>query len=93
MRSFRDSNDVEWTVFEVRRQPARADAASPTAPTGGWLCFESESSKRRLQKFPPRWRELAETELTRLLQQATPAPRSNLSLGDNIEGGSATPGV
>ena len=93
MRSFRDSNNVEWTVFEVRRQVSRADAVSPIAQTSGWLCFESESSKRRLLKYPERWREFSDDELARLLGQAKPAPRASPSLSDGIEGGSAAPGV
>ena len=94
MRSFRDSNDVEWTVFEVRRQVTRADAVNPIAQTSGWLCFESSLSKRRLLKYPERWRELADAELTRLLNEAKPAPRTTFGLsGEGVEGGSAVPGV
>lgn len=93
MRSFRDSNNVEWTVFEVRRQVSRADEVSPIALAPGWLCFESAASKRRLLKFPERWRDFTDTELTRLLQQASPAPRTSLNLSDGVEGGSATPGT
>ena len=93
MRSFRDTNNVEWTVFEVRRQVGRADASSPFAHTSGWLCFENSTSKRRLLKYPERWREFADPELTRLLQAATPAPRASLSLSDGAEGGSTAPGA
>jgi hypothetical protein len=92
MRSFRDSSNVEWTVFEVRRQVSRADAVSPIAQTSGWLCFESNTSKRRLLKYPERWREFAESELTRLLNEAKPAPRATPGLAeDAIEGGSTSP--
>ena len=94
MRSFRDSNNVEWTVFEVRRQVSRADAVSSIAQTSGWLCFESNSSKRRLLKYPERWREFSDDELTRLLNVAKPAPRTSPSLSDGVEGGSsAAPGA
>lgn len=93
MRIFRDSNNVEWTVFEVRRQVSRADETSPIAQTPGWLCFESDTSKRRLLKFPERWREFADGELTQLLHQASPAPRTALSLSDDVEGGSTSPGT
>lgn len=90
MRSFRDSSNVEWTVFEVRRQVSPADEAPPVAHTSGWLCFETDTSKRRLLKYPERWREFADTELARLLQQATPAPRTSPSLADGVVGGSST---
>lgn len=92
MRSFRDSNDVEWTVFEVRRQIARADLPEPLQ-LAGWLCFENDVAKRRLLRYPERWREFADTELARLLQEATPAPRASLSLGGSVEGGSTTAGA
>jgi hypothetical protein len=92
MRSFRDSSNVEWTVFEVRRQVSRADLSS-IAQTSGWLCFESNSSKRRLLKYPERWREFGDPELTRLLNEAKPAPRTALSLSeDAVEGGSQAHG-
>jgi hypothetical protein len=93
MRSFRDPNNIEWTVFEVRRQVARADQPQTDWQSSGWLCFESTSAKRRLQKYPERWREFEEPELNRLLQQATPAPRTAPSLGDGVEGGSAATGA
>jgi hypothetical protein len=89
MRSFRDSSNVEWTVFEVRRQVSPADESSvPALQASGWLCFESDTSKRRLLKYPERWRDFGEPELTRLLQAATPAPRTSPSLSDGVEGGS-----
>lgn len=94
MRSFRDASNVEWTVFEVRRQVSRADAVSSIGQTSGWLCFESNMSKRRLLKYPERWREFADTELARLLDEAKPAPRTALNLGeDGLEGGSPAPGA
>jgi hypothetical protein len=92
MRIFRDSNNVEWTVFEVRRQVPRADAAfSSTFGSDAWLCFETSTAKRRLPRFPQKWRELADSDLTRLLQEATPAPRSVWGLPDEVDGGSAAP--
>ena len=94
MRSFRDSNNVEWTVFEVRRQVSRADAVNPIAQTSGWLCFESSSSKRRLLKYPERWREVADAELTRLLNEAKPAPRTTVGLSEgSVEEGSTARGA
>jgi len=93
MRSFRDPSNVEWTVFEVRRQVGRADAVVPSTLVSGWLCFESNTSKRRLLKYPERWREVPDVELTRLLNEAKPAPRTSLSLADGAEGDSASPGA
>ena len=92
MRSFRDSSNVEWTVFEVRRQVGRADAVSASTQTG-WLCFESNSAKRRLLKYPDRWREFADAELTRLLDEAKPAPRPALNFPDDGVAGSTAQGA
>lgn len=76
MKSFRDSNQTEWTVFEVRRQLDKDEGAYLPAGYGeGWLCFETTSAKRRLLKYPPRWKELSDVELEQLLASAMPAPR------------------
>lgn len=89
MRSFRDSSDIEWTVFEVRRQVTRGDTAHSGLFRDGWLCFETATAKRRLLKYPERWREFADAELARLLDEATPAPRPTWGLADGVEGNSA----
>lgn len=86
MRIFRDSNDTDWTVFEVRRQvSSRGDLSYlPGGFSNGWLCFESPSAKRRLVRYPERWREFSDTELEKLLGQALPAPRGTIRLGDEL---------
>jgi hypothetical protein len=95
MRVFRDSRDIEWTVFEVRRQVGAKGEMNflPGGFSSGWLCFESMGAKRRLVRYPPRWREFADQELEQLLSEAIPAPRGSLRLGDDLSGGSdgATP--
>lgn len=93
MRSFRDSSNIEWTVFEVRRQVRRTDSSSSTSFSDAWLCFENATAKRRLLKYPERWREFTDVELARLLHAAAPAPRASWSISDGIEGGSAAPGA
>lgn len=42
---------------------------------GGWLCFEAEQEKRRLNPIPDAWDQLADPELQRLLEQAAPVSR------------------
>ena len=86
MRSFRDSANVHWTVFEVRRQiTSRGDAAVlPSGFNAGWLCFEAVGAKRRLARYPDRWRELTDTELVQLLAEAQPAPRSAFRVTDDL---------
>ena|SRR5687768_8198092 len=89
MRTFRDSDGTEWTVFEVRRQlSSRGDLSYlPGGFSNGWLCFESPGAKRRLIKYPDRWRELSDEKLETLLGEASPAPRGSLRLGDDLGGG------
>jgi hypothetical protein len=92
MRTFRDSNDVEWTVFEVRRQlSSRGDLSYlPGGFSNGWLCFESPVAKRRLIKYPERWREASDEALEELLSEASPAPRGSMRLGDDLTGDNST---
>ena len=77
MRIMTDSRGVEWTVFEVKRQAVTKDRWSylPEAFGDGWLCFESDVSKRRLTPVPPNWREFEDEELEGLLDQAHPVNR------------------
>jgi hypothetical protein len=77
MRIFTDSTGCEWTVFEVKRQSNDRSQWSylPEQFGSGWLCFESDVSKRRLSPVPPRWRESSDAALQRLLQQAQPVAR------------------
>ena len=72
MRTIADSGGIQWTVFEVERQNTAADRWSHLPPefANGWLCFESDFSKRRLTPVPPRWSEFSDAELERLLVQA-----------------------
>lgn len=85
MRTFRDSDNVEWTVFEVRRQASAKDDWSylPSGYSDGWLCFENSTAKRRLVRYPERWREFGDAQLTTLLGDAQPAPRT-FRMGDDL---------
>jgi len=92
MRTFRDSNNVDWTVFEVRRElSAKGDwSYLPGGYSEGWLCFENPTAKRRLVRYPGRWREFSDAELESLLLQAAPAPRSPFRFGDDLGGQSTS---
>jgi len=87
MRSFTDSTGLEWTVFEVKKA---ADGAGPDSRWTylpeqfgrGWLCFESDVSKRRLTPVPPRWRDYSDRELVGLLDRAQPVNRVRPSAED-----------
>ncbi len=93
MKSFRDSQDVAWTVFEVRRQVSAPGDWSylPSGFSDGWLCFECSAAKKRLIRYPERWREFNDQELQKLLEQAAPAPRSNLRPGEDFGDSSTSP--
>jgi hypothetical protein len=93
MKNFRDSAGTEWTVFEVRRGVAAKGDWSylPSGFSDGWLCFESDSAKRRLIRYPERWREYDDGALTQLLGLAQPAPRGSLRLGDDLGDLSTSP--
>ena len=87
MRTFRDSHGTSWTVFEVRRQGTSHGDSRSYLPGGfndGWLCFETAGAKRRLTKYPQRWREFGDPELLRLLDQAQPAPKGSMRIYDDL---------
>lgn len=92
MKNFRDAAGTEWTVFEVRRAvSSRGDwSYLPSGFSDGWLCFECATAKRRLVRYPERWREFGEAELAELLAQAQPAPRGSFRLGDDLGGDLST---
>ena len=86
MKTFRDSNNCEWTVFEVRRKVSSKSDWSylPSGFSDGWLCFESKEAKRRLVRYPADWREYGMEELEKLLDAAKPAPRVSWRAGDDL---------
>ena len=87
MRTFRDPQGTAWTVFEVRRQVSSGGDARSFLPGGfndGWLCFETAGAKRRLTKYPQRWRELTDEELNSLLEAAQPAPKGSTRIYDDL---------
>ena len=92
MKNFRDSAGTEWTVFEVRRAvSAKGDwSYLPSGFSDGWLCFECSTAKRRLVRYPERWRDYGEAQLVELLSQAQPAPRSSVRLTDDLGGDMST---
>jgi len=77
MRTIADSTGVVWTVFEVKRKGGTGEwTYLPQQFGNGWLCFESNVSKRRLTPVPTRWTEFSDRDLERLLKQAQPVVRS-----------------
>ena len=52
--------------------PGQEERVLPSA--GGWLAFQSGTTRRRLVPVPPGWRDLSDDELAALCHRATPAP-------------------
>ena len=84
MRNITDAAGVEWTVFEVRRDGQTTDEWSylPAEFGDGWLCFESQYSKRRLTPVPPDWKQFDQEKLVDMLHQATPVRRTQTGAED-----------
>lgn len=79
-RSFIDSEGRVWRAWDV--QPGDhsdwPDAARRTLPpsmSAGWLCFESDSMKRRLHPIPRGWERWSVDELRVRCGLAMPVTR------------------
>ena len=75
---------VTWDVYDVVVSGSfpRVGQPQPAPPTStqipfvrAWLCFESETDKRRLVPIPEDWEHATEAELLELLAQATPVEK------------------
>jgi hypothetical protein len=84
MRTITDAAGVEWTVFEVRRDGQTTDQWSylPEEFGDGWLCFESQFSKRRLTPVPANWQQSGPDDLVTMLHRATPVRRTQTGAED-----------
>jgi len=67
-RDFADSAGVQWKVWDT--YPHSAANVRP-AYSAGWLSFESDVERRRLQPVPPGWAEATDDELWEWLARAT----------------------
>ncbi len=89
MRIFTDPTGREWTVFEVKRLEGSPERWSylPNEFGDGWLCFESDVSKRRLTPIPAQWRSYGDGQLQQLLEQAATVNRPRVVLDDHPSAG------
>jgi hypothetical protein len=83
MRTFADSTGLEWTVYEVKKDggPERWSYL-PEEFGDGWLCFESDVSKRRLTPIPRMWQESSDNKLVQLLEEAQTVVRPRAAAED-----------
>ena len=81
MRTVADSTGRVWTIFEVKKQggPSEQWTYLPEQFGNGWLCFESDASKRRLTPVPPHWAEYGDEQLAALLEKAEPVVRPRVN--------------
>lgn len=65
-----------------RRAEERRAATPFVSPelAAGWLCFESDSAKRRLAPPPPLWEDASEERLAELWESAEPVEKRKLHL-------------
>lgn len=86
-----DENSREWErrgqdVLAYDGPERRADERRSTTPfvspqlSNGWLCFESESEKRRLAPPPPAWEDATDDELGRLWERAEPVKQRKIQI-------------
>lgn len=79
IREFTDCRGRTWRAWPVTPNTARARPSSIRTLgefQEGWICFESvdDSMRRRLPHQAPRWSELRQEELERLLEEAISVP-------------------
>jgi len=81
MRTIADSTGRVWTIFEVKKQGGSRENWTylPEQFGNGWLCFESDVTKRRLTPIPPRWMEYSDNELAGLIEKADPVVRPRVN--------------
>lgn len=77
VRDFVDLKGVKWKVWPVTPtslQPVTAAEDYLGDYGDGWLCFECNTERRRLAKYPKNWDTLSDNGLLQLLKTAAPAP-------------------
>ena len=84
LREFRDGDGTLWRVWNVTVESLDKRTTAEDYMRDwqdGWLCFESDSTRRRLADFPAGWAELSEAELCSLLARAQDVKRRRASEG------------
>jgi hypothetical protein len=76
LRELIDERGTEWVVFAVRPSSSgRATGGTRAEFAQGWLCFQSETERRRLPGIPAGWDAMDDGALLALLAKAPIAPR------------------
>lgn len=87
LREFTDCRGRTWRAWPVTPNTERARPSSLRTLgefQEGWICFESvdDSARRRLPRQAPRWSELRQEELERLLDEAISVPGRKVPRAD-----------
>jgi hypothetical protein len=76
LRELIDEQGTEWVVFAVQPSSGgRATGGTRPEFAQGWLCFQSETERRRLAGVPPGWDAMDDGALLALLAKSPVAPR------------------
>jgi hypothetical protein len=76
LRELTDVSGTQWIVFAVQPSTSgRATRATRDELALGWLCFQSETERRRLPGIPAGWEVMDDGALVALLAKAPPSPR------------------
>lgn len=72
LREYLDRDGRAWRVWLVRPGSILGSDVTPLANhyRGGWLCFESDAEKRRLNPVPESWETRSPEELDLLRRAA-----------------------
>ena len=79
-RTFLDSEGRCWQAWDVLPGehldwPEKARRHLPASMTEGWLCFESDTLKRRMHPIPPEWEGWTDDEIRLRCAAAEPVLR------------------
>ena len=78
MRELKDTDGVEWSVFEVKQPSGTRELVVPGLMRTGWLCFDNGTHKKRLAPIPPGWEELSDAALLALARDVSPHPKRSV---------------
>jgi hypothetical protein len=73
--TFTDQSGTSWDVFEVYPSEERTVSRVPAAFRSGWLCFQSDTERRRLAPIPFGWMHWDVETLTAALLATHGMPR------------------
>jgi hypothetical protein len=71
LREVQDDSGVLWTIYDVHPSSQRHGSVQVREElASGWLCFQSDATKRRLVGIPERWEQLDDDALMSLMTAA-----------------------